>query len=342
MESAELFERQGRGRDAALATYWLAYAQHLAGNPEEARDLLSGLLKVVRRPSPEGDPDLHMRALMALGSVVAAQDDHAASLAYLEEARVLAVDLDQWRRAAYLSLVAASSIEAGDTEGAIRAGVESLALFRSAEAERERAILENNLALAYLGVGNLTRAGELAAEARQRHQLDGDRRSLAHVVETEARIALAQGDAQRAEALAMEAVGHARESDNQRALASGLLTVARAQAVADRTDEAIASYATAVDLLREHGPGPRLQQALAEWADLLARLGRHAEAYELTREALGVVRTPPRPARPPARARRAARGEARPGGPLAGAGSPDTRPKRTSGASPPRKATGAS
>ena len=37
---------------------------------------------------------------------------------------------------------------------------------------------------------------------------------------------------------------------------------------------------------RTSGPVARLQQALAEWADLLASMDRHVEAYELTREAL--------------------------------------------------------
>jgi tetratricopeptide (TPR) repeat protein len=284
-ESVELFEHLGRTRDAALATYWLAYAQYLAGNSIEARSLLTGLLEGARR-SDTADPDLRVRALMALGSVAAAQEDHGASLAYLEEAGALAQDLDDWRRAAFLSLLAGSYAEVGDTEGAIRTGIESLALFRGAEAQREAAILENNLALAYLRVGNLSRASELAADARVKHQQEGDRRSLAHVVETEAQIALAQGAVAEAEALAVEAIDHARASSNPRALASALLTIGRAQVASQRLDDALETYARAAGELRTSGPVARLQQALAEWADLLASMGRHVEAYELTREAL--------------------------------------------------------
>jgi tetratricopeptide (TPR) repeat protein len=287
-ESVELFELLGRPRDACLSTYWLAYAQHLAGNSIEARSLLTGLLESARR-SQTADPDLRVRALMALGSVAAAQEDHGASLAYLEEAGVLAQDLDDWRRAAFLSLLAGSYAEVGDLEGAIRTGIESLALFRGAEAQREAAILENNLALAYLRVGNLSRASELAADARVKHQQEGDRRSLAHVVETEAQIALAQGAVAEAEALAVEAIDHAQASSNPRALASALLTIGRAQVASHRLDDALETYARAAAELRISGPVARLQLALAEWADLLASMGRHVEAYELTREALRAV-----------------------------------------------------
>lgn len=295
MEAAELFGELSRPRDRALAVYWLAYAQHLAGNSAEARSLLTSVLEDERGPHGASDPDLRMRVLMALGSISAAMEDHRASLAYLEEARVLAADLDDLRRAAFLSLLATSYAETGDTEGAIRSAIESLALFRGADAQREAAILENNLAVAYLRVGNISRASELAADARIRHQIDGDRRSLAHVVETEAQIALAQGAFVEAETLATEASDHARASSNARALASALLTIARAQNASHRPDAALASFERATAELRVHGPATRLQAALAEWADLLASLGRHVEAYDLTREALRATAPMPPP-----------------------------------------------
>ena len=294
-EAMELFASAGRRRDRMLAGYWLANAQHLAGNAVEARSLLAGLLEDARQARPGTDPDQRVRVLMALASVASVLDDHRASLAYLEEARILSADLDDWRRAAFLSMVAYSDAEVGDTEGAIRAGIESLALFRGAEAQRESAVLENNLALAYLRIGNLARASELAAEAHERHQLDGDRRSLAHVLDTQAQIAIARGDFGDAEARAAEAIVHAVASGNTRAQASALLTVARAQAADGRSDDALVSYSLAVDALRAHGPAPRLQLALSEWADLLAQLGRHEEAYLLTREALRSAEQAPLP-----------------------------------------------
>ncbi len=66
--------------------------------------------------------------------------------------------------------------------------------------------------MAYLRVGNLARASEYAAGARLLHEADDDRRSLAHVLETEAQIALAGGDAAGALSLAREALDTPRRA----------------------------------------------------------------------------------------------------------------------------------
>ena len=284
-EAQELFRSQDGdfGRDARglLAGVCPVPFRECGGR----RSLLAGPPDQ-RHPDGRAMTDLRMRVLMALGSVASSQDDHRASLAYLEEARVLAADLDDRRRASYLSARHQPCRDRRYGGRSIGVGTESLALFRSAEARREAAVIENNLALSYLQLGNLARATELATEARHRHEADADRRALAHVVETEAQIALARGDFGQAIKSATLAIDHAVASDNLRARSSALLTIARALAASERVDEALAGYGATVELLRATGPVPRLQHALAEWADLLARLGRHREAFDLTREAL--------------------------------------------------------
>ena len=299
-EAVELLGALGRDSDAMLADYWLAYANFQAGNTTEARSLLLALLDRTRRSPDTVGSDLRIRLLMALAWVASDQEEHPAAVTYLEEARALSADPDDRRRAALLSLLAACRAETGDMEGAIRAGLDSLALYRALEARLEAALLENNLAMAYLRVGNLARASEYATGARLLHEADHDRRSLAHVLETEAQIALAGGDTGRALSLAREALEHAAASDDQRALSSSLLTIARAHAAAGETAEALEGYARTVDALRRTGPVPRLRQALTDWADLLARLGRHREAFDLTREALQAA-TPAGELAPPAR-----------------------------------------
>ncbi|MCY7418471.1 MAG: helix-turn-helix transcriptional regulator, partial [Chloroflexi bacterium] len=193
-EAVELLVALGRGSDALLAGYWLAYAHAQAGNPVEARSLLLSLLDRCRDTALATSDDLRTRVLMALAAVASDQDDHAAAVTYLEEARALAPEQDDRRRASMLSLLATSRAEVGDMEGAIRAGLESLSLYRAVEARLETALLQNNLALAYLRIGNLERAAGYAADARQVYEADDDRRSLAYVLETEAQIALATGD----------------------------------------------------------------------------------------------------------------------------------------------------
>lgn len=284
-EALESFMALKRDRDAALATYWLAYAQHLAGNPTEARALLSGLLARLR-VRDDGDHDLRMRVLMALSSLDAVEEQHRSALGYLEEARAMGRDLDDRRRAAFLSMLAQSYTETGDLEAAIRTGVESLGLFRAAEAQHEAAILENNLALAYVRVGNLSRAREYATQARIRHTAEGDRSSLAHVADTEAQIALAEKDTDAALQLSDEALVHAEASGNHRAKVSAQLTQARTHVALGEAETAMRWYERAATVMRAHGPRNRVKEPLGEWADVLASLGRHQEAYALMREAL--------------------------------------------------------
>lgn len=290
-ESLEIFHTLGRDRDAALVTYWLAYGQHLVENTTEAGALLGGLLADLR-VREDLDPDLRVRVLIALSSLEATEDHHRSALGYLEEARAMAAGLDDRRRAAFLSQLARNYTETRDVEAAIRTGVESLGLFRAAEAEREAAVLENNLALAYLHIGNVERATGFASHARSRHTEDGNRRALAHVADTEAQIALASGDTSAALRLAGEALGHALASENHRAVVSSLLTRARSHVVADDPGSAISTYGQAADEIRKHGPRSRLKEALGEWAEVLASQGRHEMAYALTREALAVASDP--------------------------------------------------
>jgi tetratricopeptide (TPR) repeat protein len=138
-------------------------------------------------------------------------------------------------------------------------------------------------------VGNISRAREFATHARARHLSDNDRRLLAHVAETEAQIHLADGDHAAAQALTDEAIEHAKATDNHRAHVSALLTRARLTVALSDPAGAIVWYEAASDLIRSRGARARLSECLGEWADVLAALGRHDEAYALAREALHAV-----------------------------------------------------
>jgi tetratricopeptide (TPR) repeat protein len=286
-EAVELFRALGRAGDSLTACYWLAYARFQSGDANGAHALLA---RVLDDPALEASADLRVRALIALGAVATDQGDHAAAAAWLDRARELSDDLDDRRRASLLSMVATSRAAAGDVDGAVRAGVESLALYRSAEARHEAAVIENNLAMAWLQAGDLERARAYASEARRRHEVEGDLSSLAHVADTEARIALAAGDPDQALRLGRDAQALAVGSANERALSNALMTIARALEALDRPEEAVTVYRQAIDLLRADGGRPALRDALTGLADLLATLGRHREAFELTREALAAPR----------------------------------------------------
>jgi tetratricopeptide (TPR) repeat protein len=171
-------------------------------------------------------------------------------------------------------------------EAAVRAGRESLTLYRSSDAQHEAAVVENQLAMAYLSSGDVSRASELASHARTRHEIEGDERALAYVAETQARIAIAEQRYDVAIRLASEAREAAQGTGNAASASTAMLAKARAETLAGQTDDADASYGVAIGELRTRGPVKRLQQGLGEWAELLANAGRHEEAYALTREAL--------------------------------------------------------
>jgi tetratricopeptide (TPR) repeat protein len=284
-ESMELFATLGRPADRAEAAYWLGLAQHLQDNPDEARGLLSALLAEVRAGLSVA-PDFELRILVSLAATETYRGAHDAAVGYLEEARALSSDLDDRRRGILLLTLANGHRGNGDHEAAIRYGNQALTLLQSAQADREVAVLQNNLALAYLAIGSTDRAAELVAEAQAIGRHHADERLLAHLADTEAQVALAAGDAERAVVLAGIAIERAEAAQGSKATVDAWTTMARARLALGRTDDALQAFARAAELAREHAAAPRVREVLRAWADALAAVGRHAEAYALAREAL--------------------------------------------------------
>ena len=286
-EAALLYGLASRDADAALARYWLAYGLYQSDNEPDARSLLTALLEQVRG-GLDVEPDFEMRLLTSLAAVESRAGHASRALAYLEEARGLAADLDDRRRAAFLFNLAISYREVGDFEAAIRAGTQGMALYRAAGAIFESARIENDLALAYLATGQVERARDLASDARQQIETTGDERWLAAVADTEAQIALASGDTAGALRLAGSARGYAERSGNQHASLAAMLTEARAMRADGQLDGAELRFGEAAQLARTSRVPNRLREVLREWADLRADAGDHRGAYELSSEALAV------------------------------------------------------
>ncbi|HEY7737312.1 MAG TPA: helix-turn-helix domain-containing protein [Candidatus Limnocylindrales bacterium] len=285
-EAARTFAALGREADRARAEYTLASAENMQDNPEEARGLLRSVLERTRN-GLELDAAFQTRLLIALAMVESFQGEAAAALGYLEEARDLAGELDARRQGAFLASLATAYRAAGDLEGAIATGLKALTLLRAAESELEAGFVENHLALAYLANGNATRALDVVRRARDITAHRGDERLAAHLADTEAAVTLAMGDAKRSLELADEAIALSERSENRKALLDALVTRARALSELRDGDEAVATFQRAADLARETAPPSRVRQILGTWAETLATLGRHDEAYVLAREALG-------------------------------------------------------
>lgn len=286
-EAARLYGVAGRSADAALARYWLAYGLYQSDNEPDARSLLTALLEQVRG-GLHVEPDFEMRLLTSLAAVESRAGQPARALTYLEEARGLAADLDDRRRAAFLFNLAIGYREIGDFEAAIRAGTQGMALYRAAGAIFESARIENDLALAYLATGQIERARELASDAREQIAATGDQRWMAAVADTEAQVALASGDTAGALRLAVDAQGYAQRSGNELARLAATLTEARAMRADGNAAAAETRFADAAALARVSRVPNRLREVLSEWADLRAEAGDHRGAYELTSEALAV------------------------------------------------------
>jgi tetratricopeptide (TPR) repeat protein len=286
-EAARLFAQQGKDADAALARYWMAYGLYVAESLADARSVLTALLEQVRG-GLQVEPDFEMRILTALAAVESRDGHPERATAYLEEARGMAADLDDRRRAAFLFNLAINYREAGDFEAAIRHGMQGMALYRAAGATFESARIENDLALAYLAAGQVERARELADEARHEIEDTGDARWLSTVIDTQAQVLLAAGDVDGAFERASQARALAREGGNPVSEMIAALTQARALRRSGRLEEAERHFSDARDLARAAGAPGRIREVLREWADLRAETGDHRGAYELSSEALAV------------------------------------------------------
>jgi transcriptional regulator with XRE-family HTH domain len=284
-EAAEIFDRLGRVADAALARYWVANGEYLQGNVVEARRLVVTILAKVRA-GLRVEPDFHLRLVIALATVETYDGEYDQALAYLSEIRGLAENLDDRRRATYFFDLAHSYREAGDYEGSVRMGYASLTLFKAMNADAETAALENDLALAFLKLQNLSRADELVKSARTRFEALGDSRWMAHIADTEAQIALARFALDQAATLVEEAIDGAELTGNHKALIDALVTRARIRRQRGDRPSADSDFARAAVLARASGSRGRIREVLSAWSEMLAESGDLRRAYDLTREAL--------------------------------------------------------
>jgi transcriptional regulator with XRE-family HTH domain len=285
-ESAELFDSIGARADAAWARYWLAGAHYLVDNPAEARGILQQLL-AEERAGLAVAPDFRFRLLTQLGNVETWDGEPARGLSYMEEARALLGESSLRQRAASLSGLALQYRFAGDLEGSIRVGHESLALYREAHVELEEAALENNMGINFIDLGNTKRAAPHLSRAREIAERHQDPQLLSEVAEAEARLALARGDETRADERAHEALVGVAAGGSYLAGVGAHLTLARLARRHRDQPAAESEFEQAASLLGERQSRSQLRNVLAEWADMRTGFGDLAGANVLYAEALG-------------------------------------------------------
>jgi tetratricopeptide (TPR) repeat protein len=279
------FIEASRQPEADRAQYWLASAHSQMDDQVEARRMLREILE---RADPATDPDMAVRVRIALAQTEGLIGEPRIALAYLEEAREAANALDLRRRGIFLMQLATSRAKVGDLEGAIRSGTEALQVCRLAEAGRDQARVENELATLYLKLGDRNRARGLLADARAILKRSEEHALLADITDTEAQVALDDGDADSALQLASDAQSQARTAGNTKALVDSLVTAGRALETLGRRSEALQRYEEAATSLGDDvGPTARRRKVYGAWAEALAAEGRHADAYAVAKRALG-------------------------------------------------------
>jgi transcriptional regulator with XRE-family HTH domain len=288
--AAAAFEAAGLPAEAAQARYWLAGAFYQREDEREAASIFRGVLERIRS-GVVVEPDFEARVLIALSGAVSRGGDDAQAAGYLEEARALIDTVSDRRRAVFLTGLAYTYRERGDYEAAMRLANQALARYRETFLEREQALLENELALTYAGMGSYDRAREHAVRGDAQLRAIGDDRTRAHVVETQAQIELAAGDFDRATALAHDSLDLATENENHKAAISASLTLARIARAGGDLRAAAERMEGAANLAREHGRPQQLREILTEWSDVLSELGDDKGAFQLSREALQLVRS---------------------------------------------------
>ena len=283
-EAGSLLAKGGTPSDRVRAQYWRAWVHMHLNDPDEARRLLVDVLE--HGLADADDPDMEIRIRIALASVESSHGSPERARQYLEEARGGVDGLDLRRRAVFYDVLSIARRQAGDAEAAIRAGLEAITLYRAADQLDDVATLEAQLAVAFVEIGNLSRAEELAAHARSVAEQRGDLVNLGHVLDTQATIRLARGDAAGALELAERALALEAEAATPGEQLGARLSRARALAALERLDEADAAWEEIAAEARELKSPFRRKVLLSSYAEMLATRGRHAEAYEVMRETL--------------------------------------------------------
>jgi transcriptional regulator with XRE-family HTH domain len=285
-EAAELFDSLGAPADAAWARYWLAGAHFLSDNSAEAHGIYQQLL-AEERAGLHVAPDFRFRLLTQLGNSEAWDGNPERALTYMEEARSLLGDISLRQRAAFLSGLALQYRYAGDLERSIRVGHESLALYHAADTERDQAVLENNMAMNYIDLGNVSRAEEHLGRARALAERHDDARLLSEITEAEARLAFRRDDLALAAERARAALAAADAGGSYLAAVGAHRILGRLAQRREDREEAERSFEAAARLLRTHKSRSHLRDLLAEWAELRSAWGDMSGANDLYAEALG-------------------------------------------------------
>lgn len=172
----------------------------------------------------------------------------------------------------------------------MRAGNRSLSLYDGLEARLEISVLHNHMALTFMKLGNLKKAGKFAELAAGEAKALDDDRSLAWVIETLAEIVLAAGKPQKAVELCSKALALGEKGASPEPKVAGLLTAARAHQALHNTARRALRTSKQPDIAESTASGMRRRQFLAACADFLTETGDDKAALSVSPRGRGVTR----------------------------------------------------
>jgi predicted ATPase/DNA-binding SARP family transcriptional activator len=202
------------------------------GNLTEGRETLATALA-----APDGRLALRQRALNGAGALAGDAGDFAAAKAYFEESLVLARELGEHYRAAFVEgNLGTLALFAFDYDEAIKRYEGTTAYARAVGNDRGLSLSLQNLGIAHTGAGNVERAIELLTESVALARRVQDPSHLASTMRTLARVLLADAEADPRPALSLmrEALDVSRELLERPGVTESFETLAR---VAGRHDD---------------------------------------------------------------------------------------------------------
>jgi transcriptional regulator with XRE-family HTH domain len=262
----------------------LAAAYVAVGQPYRATALLEQCIASVAERAPD-DVTLHVRYRTFLGTTYSSVGDVARARTVLAEAteRAEGYDVPSARVVLYSSLARLAWMQ-GDSDGALSYMARAIGLLEASEDSLQ-------LARMHLLAGQLCNLDERYDEAHQHLAqadrlltLAGDDDDVGILRAEQSKLALAKGDADRALALARDAVDVLREDARHaptawHALALALVAVGDLRAAED-------AFRRAIDGLSEQRAWRQAASAARDWARAVRAAGRNEDAYQLLERAL--------------------------------------------------------
>jgi tetratricopeptide (TPR) repeat protein len=261
--------------DAALeraATYQLAVATRVAGNPRAARAMLEDLLRRIEGAKPP-DELLRLRIIITLGGCAQDLGEPQAATTYYQRALEWSKELGDLARVTFIYQGLGNAYRAlGDHDAA--AGYYQRAL-ASAELGKDLVavlIMHNALAVLSADAGRIEAAYAHVARALEIARVFGPAAYLAHCYVTRAEVALKAKDAKLARSSAEQAIAAAtdRGAEADRAVAGATLVLAE-------LDLRSGDVPRAERRFREAAATYKAQGAKAELGDAYMRLSRVAK-----------------------------------------------------------------